>query len=114
MPGAIRLNRWSGGRGGGGRRVHDEYSNLVGHYSLTLNFFFFFFSLRRTALCAGGEGGSRQPLKVIGSYCSGASDANFQSFQRRQRRQQELNYAVITALSHCQKHSKALRHMRQV
>lgn len=76
MPGAIRLNRWSGGGGGGGgRRVHDEYSNLVGHYCLTLYFFFSFFrsaALRHPALCAREGGGSRQPLKVIASYCSGA------------------------------------------
>lgn len=82
MPGAIRLNRWSGSAGGGGWRVHDEYSNLVRHCCLTLDSFFIFFfpsHSRFTALCAREEGGCRQPLKVIASYCSGASDVHFRS-----------------------------------
>lgn len=40
-----QVERWRGRDGGGegGRRVHDEYSNLVGHDCLTLYYFFFFF-----------------------------------------------------------------------
>lgn len=87
MPGAIHLNRGvlKGNESeGGGKSVHDECSNLVGHYCLPL---FFSFSLlivkvlrvhERKNVCnlykkKKGQHSSRQPLKV-GSFCSGISD----------------------------------------